>query len=191
MLQSGMRAPMGVKVKGPDLESIEQAALDIERFLKEVPSVQASAVIADRIVGKPYLNIDFDRKKIARYGLNIQDVQDVVEVAIGGMPITTTVEGRKRFAVRVRYMRELRDEIEELGKILVPAKDGSHIPLSQVAEIKYVRGSAGHQKRRHVFDRLRAVRHEARRGGSQRRGRCASVISRKRATAASSSCRRA
>ncbi len=140
MLQSGMRAPMGVKVKGPDLESIEQAALDIERFLKEVPSVQASAVIADRIVGKPYLNIDFDRKKIARYGLNIQDVQDVVEVAIGGMPITTTVEGRERFAVRVRYMRELRDEIEELGKILVPATDGSHIPLSQVAEIKYVRG---------------------------------------------------
>ncbi|MCA9076955.1 MAG: efflux RND transporter permease subunit [Planctomycetaceae bacterium] len=140
MLQSGMRAPMGVKVKGPDLDTIERVALDIERFLKEVPSVQASAVIADRIVGKPYLEIDFDRKKIARYGLNIQDVQDVVEVAIGGMPITTTVEGRERFAVRVRYMRELRDEIEELGKILVPTKDGSHIPLSQVANINYVRG---------------------------------------------------
>ncbi|REJ65791.1 MAG: AcrB/AcrD/AcrF family protein [Planctomycetota bacterium] len=140
MLQSGMRAPMGVKVKGPDLDTIERVALEIERFLKEVPSVQASAVIADRIVGKPYLEIDFDRKKIARYGLNIQDVQDVVEVAIGGMPITTTVEGRERFAVRVRYMRELRDEIEELGKILVPAKDGSHIPLSQVAKINYVRG---------------------------------------------------
>lgn len=140
MLQSGMRAPMGVKVKGPDLDTIERVALDIERFLKEVPSVQASAVIADRIVGKPYLEIDFDRKKIARYGLNIRDVQDVVEVAIGGMPITTTVEGRERFTVRVRYMRELRDEIEELAKILVPAKDGSHIPLSQVATINYVRG---------------------------------------------------
>ena len=118
MLQSGMRAPMGVKVKGPDLETIERVALDIERFLKNVPSVEASAVIADRIVGKPYLEIDFDRNKIARYGLNIQDVQDVVEVAIGGMPITTTVEGRERFAVRVRYMRELRDEVEELEKIL-------------------------------------------------------------------------
>ncbi len=140
MLQSGMRAPMGVKVKGPELATIEKVALDIERFLKEVPSVQASAVIADRIVGKPYLEIDFDRKKIARYGLNIQDVQDVVEVAIGGMPITTTVEGRERFAVRVRYLRELRDEIEELGKILVPTKGDSHIPLTQVATINYVRG---------------------------------------------------
>jgi Cu(I)/Ag(I) efflux system membrane protein CusA/SilA len=140
MLQSGMRAPMGVKVKGPDLDTIESVALDIERFLKEVPSVQASAVIADRIVGKPYLEIDFHRKKIARYGLNIRDVQDVVETAIGGMPITTTVEGRERFAVRVRYLRELRDEIEKLGQILVPAKDGSHIPLSQLATIDYVRG---------------------------------------------------
>lgn len=140
MLQSGMRAPMGVKVKGPDLDTIEKVALDIERFLKEVPSVEASAVIADRIVGKPYLEIDFDRQKIARYGLNIRDVQDVVEVAIGGMPITTTVEGRERFPVRVRYMRELRNEMETLGKILVPAKDGSHIPLQQVADINYVRG---------------------------------------------------
>ncbi len=140
MLQSGMRAPMGVKVKGPDLETIERVALDIERFLKEVPSVQASAVIADRIVGKPYLEIDFDRKEIARYGLNIQDVQDVVEVAIGGMPITTTVEGRERYAVRVRYLRELRNEIDELKKILVPTKGGAHIPLAQVAEINYVRG---------------------------------------------------
>lgn len=140
MLQSGMRAPMGVKVKGPDLETIERVALQIEGYLKQVPSVQASAVIADRIVGKPYLEIDFDRQKIARYGLNMQDVQDVVEVAIGGMPITTTVEGRERFAVRVRYMRELRDEIEELGKILVPTEDGSHVPLEQVAEIDYVRG---------------------------------------------------
>lgn len=142
MLQSGMRAPMGVKVKGPALDTIERVALDIERFLKEVPSVQASAVIADRIVGKPYLEIDFNshRLEIARYGLNIQDVQDVVEVAIGGKPITTTVEGRERYAVRVRYMRELRDEIEELERILVPTKDGAQIPLSQLAEINYVRG---------------------------------------------------
>ena len=72
MLQSGMRAPMGVKVKGPDLDTIERVALEIERYLKEVPSVEASAVIADRIVGKPYLEIDFDRKKIARYGLTIR-----------------------------------------------------------------------------------------------------------------------
>ncbi len=140
MLQSGMRAPMGVKVKGPDLDTIEKVALEIETLLKQVPSVEASAVIADRVVGKPYLEIDFQRKNIARYGLTIQDVQDVLEVAVGGRPITTTVEGRERFPVRVRYMRELRNEIASLEKILVPTKDGSSIPLSQVADIDYVRG---------------------------------------------------
>jgi len=140
MLQSGMQAPMGVKVKGPDLETIERVALQIEGSLKEVPSVESSAVIADRIVGKPYLEIDFDRKKIARYGLTIREVQDVVEVAIGGRRITTTVEGRERYPVRVRYLRELRNDIESMKKILVPAKDGSHIPLAQVADIEYVRG---------------------------------------------------
>ena len=140
MLQSGMRAPMGVKVKGPDLDTIERVALEIEMLLKQVPSVEASAVIADRVVGKPYLEIEFDREKIARYGLTIRKVQDVVEVAIGGRTITTTVEGRERFPVRVRYMRELRSDIESMMKILVPAKDGSHIPLTQVARIDYVRG---------------------------------------------------
>jgi Cu(I)/Ag(I) efflux system membrane protein CusA/SilA len=140
MLQSGMRAPMGVKVKGPDVDTIERVALEIERYLKEVPDVEASAVIADRIVGVPYLEIDFDRKKIARYGLSIRDVQDVVEVAIGGQQITTTIEGRKRFPVRVRYMRELRSDIETMKSILVPAKDGSHIPISQLADIRYARG---------------------------------------------------
>jgi len=140
MLQSGMRAPMGVKVKGPDQETIEKVALEIEGFLKQVPSVQASAVIADRVVGKPYLEIDFKRQEIARYGLTIRDVQDVVEVAIGGRTVTTTVEKRERFPVRVRYLRELRNEIESMKKILVPAKDGSQIPLTQMAEIRYVRG---------------------------------------------------
>ncbi len=140
MLQSGMRAPMGVKVKGPDLDTIERVALEIEGHLKQVPSVEASAVIADRVVGKPYLEIDFKRREIARYGLTIRDVQDVVEVAIGGRTITTTVEGRERFPVRVRYLRELRNQIETLKTILVPAKDGTQIPLSQMAEINYVRG---------------------------------------------------
>ncbi|HBA82885.1 MAG TPA: acriflavine resistance protein B [Verrucomicrobia bacterium] len=140
MLQSGMRAPMGVKVKGPDLESIERAGLDIERFLKEVPSVEPSAVIADRIVGKPYLEIEIDREAIARYGLKIQDVQDTIEVAVGGVTLTTTVEGRRRFPVRVRYLRELRDRIETLGQILIPAMSGAQIPLTQLADIRYVRG---------------------------------------------------
>jgi Cu(I)/Ag(I) efflux system membrane protein CusA/SilA len=140
MLQSGMRAPMGVKVKGPDLETIDKVGLNIERLLKEVPSVEPAAVIADRIVGKPYIEIDIDREAIARYGVHIRNVQDVIEVAIGGRRITTTVEGRERYPVRVRYMRELRDSIETIGKILVPASDGAQIPLIQLAEIKYLRG---------------------------------------------------
>jgi len=140
MLQSGMRAPMGVKVKGPDLETIEQVGLRIERILKEVPSVEPATVFADRIVGKPYLEIDIDREAIARYGIRLREVQDVIEVAIGGRQITTTVEGRERYPVRVRYMRELRDSIESLERILVPAPGGAQIPLVQLAEIRYVRG---------------------------------------------------
>ena len=140
MLQSGMRAPMGVKVKGPDLETIEAVGLEIEQFLKEVPGVQPAAVIADRVVGNPYLEIDIDREAIARFGMSIRDVQDVIEVAIGGTMITTTVEGRQRYPVRVRYKRELRDQLETLGKILVPSMEGAQIPLDQLAEIRYVRG---------------------------------------------------
>ena len=140
MLQSGMRAPMGLKIKGPDLKTIERVALEIEGLLKQVPSVEASAVIADRIVGKPYLEIDIDRDAIKRYGLHVRAVQDVIEVAIGGRQITTTVEKRERYPVRVRYARELRDEIETLGRILVPAPTGQQIPLEQLAEIRYVRG---------------------------------------------------
>lgn len=140
MLQSGMRAPMGVKVKGPDLDSVERAGLEIERFLKQVPQVEPATVIADRIVGKPYLEIDINREAIARYGLQIEDVQDVIEVAIGGRTLTTTVEGRKRFPVRVRYERERRDQIETLGTVLVPTPAGAQIPLLQLADIRYVRG---------------------------------------------------
>jgi len=131
---------MGVKVRGPDLDTVEQVGLKIERLLKEVPSVEPSAVIADRIVGKPYQEIDIDREAIARYGIKIREVQDVIEVAIGGRRVTTTVEGRERYPVRVRYMRELRDQIETLRRVLVAAPDGTQIPLEQVAEIQYVRG---------------------------------------------------
>jgi Cu(I)/Ag(I) efflux system membrane protein CusA/SilA len=140
MLQSGMRAPMGVKVKGPSLELIESVGLQIERFLKEVPSVEASAVVADRIVGKPYLEIVPDRTALARYGVPMRKFQDVVEVAIGGRMITTTVEGRERFPVRVRYQRELRDSMEAMGKILVPGAGGIQIPIMELGEIRYVRG---------------------------------------------------
>jgi len=131
---------MGIKIKGPDLDTIEKVGLQIERLLKEVPSVEPSAVIADRIVGKPYLEIDIDRDAIARYGISIRKVQDVIEVAVGGRHITTTVEGRERYPVRVRYARELRDQIETLGKILVRAANGAQIPLIQLAKIRYIRG---------------------------------------------------
>ena len=140
MLQSGMRAPMGVKVKGPDLETIEKVGFQIEKFLKDVPSVEADAVLADRIVGKPYIEIDIDRIASARYGVNIRQAQNVIEVAIGGKRVTTTVEGRERYPVRVRYLRELRNQIETLGRILVPARDGTQIPLEQLAELRYIRG---------------------------------------------------
>ena len=140
MLQSGLRAPMGVKVKGPDLESIERAGLAIEKFLKEVPGVEPSAVIADRIVGKPYLEIEINREEIARFGLKIEDVQEIIEGAVGGARLTTTVEGRERYPVRVRYLRELRDSPEALERVLVPAMDGAQIPLAQLADIRYTRG---------------------------------------------------
>ena len=140
MLQSGMRAPMGVKIKGPDLQTIERVGLDIERLLKEVPSVEPTAVIADRIVGKPYLEIEINRDEISRYGIKLMQVQNVIEIAIGGKRITTTVEGRERYPVRVRYLRELRDSIEDLERILVAAPDGSQIPIAQLADITYVRG---------------------------------------------------
>ena len=140
MLQSGMRAPMGVKVSGPDLASIEVAASDIERALKEVPSVSPATVVADRVVGKPYLEIRIDREAIARYGLSIRKVQDVIEVAVGGRALSTSVEGRERYPIRVRYARESRDDLEDLGRVIVTAPDGTPIPLLELASIEYVRG---------------------------------------------------
>ncbi|MCZ6794794.1 MAG: efflux RND transporter permease subunit [Planctomycetota bacterium] len=141
MLQTGMRAPLGVKVYGPDLESIERAGLDIERLLRELSSiVKPKTVRADRIVGKPYQEIHIDRRAIARYGISVRRVQDVIEVAIGGRTLTTTVEGRARYPVRVRYLRELRDNIESFQRILVPAPDGTHVPLGELAEVRYKRG---------------------------------------------------
>src|SRR5690606_10680315 len=140
MLQTGMRAPMGIKVYGPDLQTIQNFGIELEELLKQVPSVKAEAVFADRTVGKPYLEIDIDRNAIARYGLSIENVQQTLETAVGGMEITTTVEGRERYPVRVRYPRELRDDPESIGRILVPTPAGAQIPLSELAELKYTRG---------------------------------------------------
>jgi len=140
MLQTGMRAPMGIKVKGPDLQSIEQFGLALESILKEIPAVKAEAVFAERIVGKPYLLLDLDRNALARYGLSVKQVQDQLQVAIGGKPLTTSVEGRERYNIRVRYPRELRDSPASLEEILIPLKGGNSIPLKELAEIKYEQG---------------------------------------------------
>jgi len=138
MLQTGFRAMMGVKIYGSDLAQIEKVGLQIETLLKDVPG--ATDIVADRIVGKPYLEFHIDRDRIARYGVNIRDVQDVIEIAIGGMNIMESVEGRERYPIRVRYLREFREDIPELEKILVPTSSGAQIPLTQVVTIKSVLG---------------------------------------------------
>ncbi|WP_298350584.1 efflux RND transporter permease subunit [uncultured Dokdonia sp.] len=140
MLQTGMRAPMGIKVKGPDLKSIENFGLQLEDILKKAEGVKEQAVFADRIVGKPYLLIDIKRDQLARYGISIMDVQEILQVAVGGMPLTQTVEGRERYAVRVRYPRELRANPDDLKNIYVPVEKGSPVPLGELVEIRYEQG---------------------------------------------------
>ncbi len=138
MLQSGFRAMMGVKVFGADLQEIERLGLQIEQLLMQVPG--ATDVVADRIVGKPYVQFEIDRERAARFGVNIRDVQDVIEIAIGGENLLSSVEGRERYPIRVRYPRELRENLEDLEQILVPSENGTHVPISQVATIRYVLG---------------------------------------------------
>ena len=140
MLQTGMRAPMGIKVKGQDLRQIEAFGLKLENIIKEAEGVKKEAVFADRIVGKPYLLIDIDREQLARYGILIEDVQRVLEVAVGGMTITQTVEGRERYGVRVRYPRELRENPTDIKNIYVPVAKGSPVLLSELVTIRYEKG---------------------------------------------------
>jgi Cu(I)/Ag(I) efflux system membrane protein CusA/SilA len=140
MLSTGMRAPMGLKVFGPDLETIEKAGIQLESALKQLPSIKASSVFYDRAVGAPYIEIKLNRPAIARYGMTVQDVQDMLQVAVGGMALTTSVEGRERFPVRVRYARELRSTPEDIRNILIPSSTGVQIPLGELADITYSRG---------------------------------------------------
>jgi Cu(I)/Ag(I) efflux system membrane protein CusA/SilA len=141
MLSTGMRAPMGLKVYGPDLETIEKAGMQLEKALKEVPSVKASSVFYDRSVGAPYLQIKLNRENMARYGMTVSDVQEVLQTAVGGMVLGTSVEGRERFPLRVRYARELRDNPDDLGYILVSSMNGTQVPLREIADIDYERGA--------------------------------------------------
>lgn len=140
MLQTGMRAPMGIKVFGPDLETIEKVGYQLETHLQHVEGVSPESVFADRVVGKPYIELEIDRNAISRYGLSIQKLQNVLSGAIGGMKLTSTVEGRERFPVRLRYAREFRDNPDELKNILIPTSSGMQVPLGELVNINYVRG---------------------------------------------------
>ncbi|HCE54248.1 MAG TPA: hypothetical protein DER05_04250 [Lutibacter sp.] len=139
MLSTGMRAPMGLKVYGPDLTTIEAAGLLFEKALKDVPTVKASTVFYDRAVGAPYLEIKLNREAMARYGMRVSDVQEVLQVAVGGMSLSNSVEGRERFPIRIRYARELRDNPEDLKRILIPSMNGVQIPLEEIADISYTK----------------------------------------------------
>lgn len=140
MLQTGMRAPMGIKIKGGDLKTIEAFGIELEEHLKEIKGVKASAVFADRIVGKPYLNIDIQRDQISRYGLTIQDVQMQIQTAIGGKTVSTTVEGRERYDINVRYPRGFRKDPESIKQILVATPTGKQIRLGELVKIEYEKG---------------------------------------------------
>ncbi len=140
MLQTGMRANMGVRVSGPDLDTIDEFATNLEPLIRDVEGVRPASVFADRVVGKPYIEIDIDREEIARHGLSIQDVHSTISTAIGGRMLGMTVEGRERYPMRVRYAREYRNSPEMMERVLVPASGGSQIPLGQLAEIRFETG---------------------------------------------------
>jgi Cu(I)/Ag(I) efflux system membrane protein CusA/SilA len=142
MLSTGVRTPVGIKVMGPKIEEIERLGLEAETLLKDVPGTRS--VYAERVTTGYYLDIHVNRREAARYGLTVDDVQDVVQSAIGGSNVTTTIEGRERYPVNVRYSRDLRGNIERLKRVLVPVslREGTtQIPLGELAEIKIVKGA--------------------------------------------------
>jgi Cu(I)/Ag(I) efflux system membrane protein CusA/SilA len=138
MLATGVRTPVGVKIFGPDLDSLQAIGERIERIMQEVPGTRSA--FAERGVSGFYVDIEIDREAAARYGLNVGDVHTAIMATVGGMTAAVTVEGRERYAVNVRYPRELRDDIEKLGEVVVPTMSGQQIPLGQVASIGVVQG---------------------------------------------------
>jgi len=140
MLATGIQTPVGVKVFGKDLKEIERIAVQIEGVVKGVKG--AVSPYAERSGDRPYFEIEIDRERAARYGVHVGTIQEVIMTAVGGMNLTTTVEGRERYPVRVRYPRELRDDVTSLERIFVPTATGASIPLAQVATLKKVLGPA-------------------------------------------------
>ena len=141
MLATGIKTPVGIKVAGPNLAELERIAEEIETLIRKVPGT--ASVFAERVMGGNYIEFDIHRDQIARYGLSVADVQDVLEVALGGMPLTTTVEGLERYSVNLRYDRDYRESLEALREIIVPTMQGAQIPLGQLATLKTVRAPMG------------------------------------------------
>src|SRR6266581_7084273 len=141
MLATGIKTPVGIKVAGPDLVELERIASEIEAVVRQVPNT--SSVFAERVMGGNYIQFDIDRDEIARYGLRVGDVQEVLEVALGGMPLTTTVEGLERYGVNLRYSRDFRENLEALREIIVPTLTGAQVPLGQLAKIEIVHAPMG------------------------------------------------
>ena len=138
MLSTGIKTPVGIKVSGPDLATLQAISEDIERAMKTMPDTLSA--FGDRAVGGYYLDFDIDRENAARYGLTVGDVQDVIQSAIGGMNVTEVIEGLERYPVNVRYPRALREDMETLERVLIPTPTGQQIPLALVASIEYSRG---------------------------------------------------
>jgi len=135
MLTTGIRSNLGVRIFGPDLHEIEKIGIQIEHVLKELPDTRTA--FAERITAGRYVDFEVDRAAIARYGLTVDDVNMIVQSAIGGENITTTVEGKARYPVNVRYARELRDDLDQLSRVLVPTPAGGQVPISQLADIRF------------------------------------------------------
>src|SRR5207237_8341991 len=135
---TGVRSAVGIKVFGPDLGEIERIGIAIESAVRDVPGTRSA--FADRLTGGRFLDFDIDRTAAARYGLTVGDVEDVIEAAIGGAAVTQTVEGRERYAVALRYARELRDEPDALARVLVPTPAGAQVPLAQLARLQFRSG---------------------------------------------------
>ncbi|MCP4406839.1 MAG: efflux RND transporter permease subunit, partial [Gammaproteobacteria bacterium] len=143
MLATGIRSTLGIKVFGDDLSQIENTAVAIERALQDDPRTAPNtrSAFAERLTGGYFLDFDIDRDAAARYGLNVQDVEDVLMAAVGGLPATQTVEGRERYHVMVRYARDYRDSIDTFEKVLVPTRTGTQVPITEVADIKFRTGA--------------------------------------------------
>jgi Cu(I)/Ag(I) efflux system membrane protein CusA/SilA len=141
MLATGIKTPVGIKIAGPDLAELERVASEIEAVVKGVPGTLSA--FAERTMGGNYVEFDIDRDAIARYGLTVGDVQEVLEVALGGMPLTTTVEGLERYTVNLRYSRDFRENLAALSEIVVPTPTGAQVPLGQLAKIETVAAPMG------------------------------------------------